>query len=224
VLVLELCHGTLSDVLRGSGPLDARHVVSIGIKIASALETAHRAGILHSDVKPQNILMTRYSEPVLSDFGVARIQSSSQATAGVLGFSTIHGAPELLEGTPITASADIYALASTMYQLISGKAAFAAAEDEAPASVILRSLRDPVAPLVGPGVPIALSDLLIRSMDKAASVRPGSASELAEELAVISFDDEPTRMGDGARKHSSFETIAPSLPHSRTRCWGSGPD
>ncbi len=71
---------------------------SIGIKIAGALETAHRGGILHRDVKPQNILMTEFGEPALADFGVAMLQSSTQTTAGLFDFTTLHAAPELLEG------------------------------------------------------------------------------------------------------------------------------
>ncbi|HXA33297.1 MAG TPA: protein kinase [Acidimicrobiales bacterium] len=185
VLVLELCHGSVWERIRDQGPMAPWDSVAIAVKIAGALETAHRAGMLHRDVKPENVLITQYGEPALADFGVARLQSTSQATAGVFGFTTIHAAPELLEGRDLSAATDVYGLASTLYQLIAGKAAFRSFEDEGPASVILRILRDPVQPLVAEGVPVALSDLLVSSMSKNPYDRPASALELADELRSI---------------------------------------
>jgi serine/threonine protein kinase len=195
VLVLELCHGSVWERMRDQGPMSPWDSVAVAVKIAGALETAHRAGMLHRDVKPENVLITQYGEPALADFGVARLQSTSQATAGVFGFTTIHAAPELLEGRDLSAATDVYGLASTLYQLIAGKAAFRSFEDEGPASVILRILRDPVQPLVAEGVPVALSDLLVSSMSKNPYDRPASALELADELrsieAASSWPDTP---------------------------------
>jgi serine/threonine protein kinase len=185
VLVLELCHGSIWERIHDQGPMAPWESVAVAVKIAGALETAHRAGMLHRDIKPENVLITQFGEPALADFGVARLQSTSQATAGVFGFTTIHAAPELLEGRDLSAATDVYGLASTLYQLIAGKAAFRSFEDEGPASVILRILRDPVQPLVAEGVPVALSDLLVSSMSKNPYDRPASALELADELRAI---------------------------------------
>jgi hypothetical protein len=185
VLVLELCTGAVADRLRDGSGLPVAEAVSIGIKIAGALETAHRSGILHRDVKPQNILLTEFGEPALADFGVAMLQSSTQTTAGLFDFTTLHAAPELLEGGGTSAATDVYELASTLYQLIAGRSAFRAYEGESPASVILRILRDPVRPLSGAEVPTGLSDLLIRAMSKDKDERPPTAAEFAAELAEI---------------------------------------
>ena len=87
VLVLELCRESLAQQVRRTGPIGAQEVTRIGIKIAGALETAHRHGFLHRDMKPQNILSTQFGEPALGDFGVAVLQTSAQATAGVFGFT-----------------------------------------------------------------------------------------------------------------------------------------
>ena len=152
-LVLELCRGSLAEQVRRSGPLNASAVTSIGIKIAGALETAHRHGFLHRDMKPQNILVTQFGEPALGDFGVAALQASAQATAGVFGFTTLHAAPEILEGRRVSPATDVYGLASTMYQLLTGRAPFATFANEAPASVILRIIRDPVQPAAVRGYP-----------------------------------------------------------------------
>ncbi len=185
VLVLELCTGAVSQRLRGGTALPVPEAVAIGIKIAGALETAHRAGILHRDVKPQNILITAFGEPALADFGVAMLQAATETTAGLFDFTTLHAAPELLEGGGTSAATDVYELASTLYQLVAGESAFRAGAGESPASVILRILRDPVRPLRGADVPRALSDLLIRAMSKQKADRPPSAAEFAAELAAV---------------------------------------
>ncbi|MDQ2750592.1 MAG: protein kinase [Actinomycetota bacterium] len=185
VLVLELCSYAVSDRLRGGAQLPVQEAVSIAIKIAGALETAHRAQILHRDVKPQNILVTEFGEPALADFGVAMLQSSTQTTAGLFDFTTLHAAPELLEGGATSAATDVYELASTLYQLIVGQSAFRSYDGESPASVILRILRDPVQPVVAEGVPVVLSDLLIWAMSKDKDHRPPTAAEFAAELSAV---------------------------------------
>ncbi len=184
-LVLELCRESLAQQIRRNGPLDARQTVRVGIKIAGALETAHRNGFLHRDMKPQNILVTQFDEPALADFGVAALQASAQATAGVLGFTTVHAAPEILEGHELSPATDIYGLASSLYQLLTGLAPFAAFENEAPAAVILRILRDPVRPVRSNAVPLELSDLLEAALAKHPEGRPPTAARFAEALRDI---------------------------------------
>ena len=185
VLVLELCRESLAQQLRGGGPLTPVDVTRIGVKIAGALETAHRNGFLHRDMKPQNILVTQFGEPALADFGVAALQASAQVTAGVFGFTTLHAAPEMLEGHHLSPATDIYGLASTMYQLLTGQAPFATFDNEAPASVILRILRDPVRPLRSDHIPLALADLLEAALSKNPEGRPRSALDFAAALQSV---------------------------------------
>lgn len=184
VLVLELCSGAVADRLHGGNGLPVPEVIAIGIKVAGALATAHREGILHGDVTPQNILLSESGEPALADFGVAMLRSSTQATAGSFDFITLHAAPEVLQDAGTSEATDVYELASTMYQLVAGQSPFRAYDGESPASVMLRVLRDPVRPLAGPGVPVQLSDLLTRAMSKDERDRP-SAAEFAAELRKI---------------------------------------
>jgi serine/threonine protein kinase len=212
VLVLELCTGAVSQRLRGGTGLPVPEVLAIGIKIAGALETAHRAGILHRDVKPQNILITTFGEPALADFGVAMLQAATETTAGLFDFTTLHAAPELLEGGGTSAATDVYELASSLYQLIAGESAFRANEGESPASVILRILRDPVRPLSGANVPRALSDLLIRAMSKHKADRPPTAAEFASELAAVEMSQGWQRTPFLIREPGSPPTALPPLP------------
>jgi len=185
VLVLELCRESLAHRARQNGTLPASEVVRVGIKIAGALETAHRAGLLHRDMKPQNILVSQFDEPVLADFGVATLQAQAQSTEGVFGFTTLHAPPEALEGLPLSASSDIYGLASSMYQLLVGRGPFSSYEGEAPASVILRILRDPAPRAPAVDVPVALADLMENALAKDPAKRPQSAGAFAETLREI---------------------------------------
>jgi len=185
VLVLELCRGSLAQRVRQSGPMPPAEVVSVGVKIAGALETAHRSGLLHRDMKPQNMLVSQFDEPVLADFGVAALQAAAQATEGVFGFTTLHASPEALEGQHLAPSADIYGLASSMYQLLLGHGPFATFEGEAPASVILRILRDPAPRPPVTAMPIYLADLLGAALAKDPAMRPQSALAFAEALRDI---------------------------------------
>jgi serine/threonine protein kinase len=185
VLVLELCRESMAQRLRRTGPVGAREATRIAIKVAGALETAHRRGFLHRDLKPQNILVTQFGEPALGDFGVAALQSTARASGGLVGFTTLHAAPEVLEGHALSPATDVYGLASSTYQLLSGVAPFAAYDNEAPASVILRIIRDPVRPLRAEGVPVELSDVLESAMAKPPESRPQSAAELAAAFSAV---------------------------------------
>ena len=142
VLVLELCQESTADLLERSGPLSTRLVLEYGIKIAGTLQTAHDRDVIHRDIKPQNVLITRYGEPTLADFGIARLQaSSSQATAtGSRSFTAVHAPPEVLQGGAIGGSSDVYELASTLHTLLDGRAPFAGEAGEPVARTILRIL------------------------------------------------------------------------------------
>jgi len=228
VLALELCRGSLAQRARQLGPLEPAEVVRTGVKIAGALETAHRAGLLHRDMKPQNILVSEFDEPVLADFGVAVLQSAAQSTEGIFGFTTLHAPPEALEGHPLSPSADIYGLASSMYQLLLGHGPFAAYEGEGPASVILRILRDPAPRPPVAGLPIALADLLQDALDKDPARRPQTAGAFAEALReveaeagwpvtsyVVWGNGVPTTSPSGAEAGSPPSAPAPGTPGGR---------
>jgi serine/threonine-protein kinase PknK len=116
--------GSLEALIGRHGPLDWREALSIGVKLAGALETAHRAGILHRDVKPGNILLTDYGEPQLCDFGIARIAGGFETGTGVITGSPAFTAPEVLEGVTPTTASDVYSLGATLFCALTGHAAF----------------------------------------------------------------------------------------------------
>ena len=93
------------------------------MKLCGALETAHRTGTLHRDIKPGNVLVNDYGEPQLSDFGIARIAGGYETATGFFTGTIAFTAPEVLAGSPPTVASDVYSLGATLYALIAGTAA-----------------------------------------------------------------------------------------------------
>ncbi|MEH0820923.1 MULTISPECIES: serine/threonine-protein kinase [unclassified Micromonospora] len=175
--------GSLADRLRGGGVGDWREAVAGGIAIAGALETAHRAGVLHRDVKPENILISGYGQPKLADFGQARPRAARPTSAdGTVTASVLHAAPEVLRGGPPSVAADVYALASTVLHWIRGAPAFAPADGESLESLLCRIAVDPVPDLRPLGVPDGVCAALERALAKDPARRPATAAAFAEQL------------------------------------------
>ena len=108
-------HSSLDALIRKRGPLDWGGALRLGVKVAGALETAHRAGILHRDVKPANILLTEYGDPQLTDFGIARIAGGFETRAGFIAGTPAFTSPEVLSGAPATVASDLYGLGATLF-------------------------------------------------------------------------------------------------------------
>jgi serine/threonine protein kinase len=182
-LLLEPARASLADGLPNGRRVPLREVLGIGVQLAGALETVHARGFVHGDVRPANILLGEWDQPLLSGFEEARSLGADAGSA--LHVTTPHTAPELLEGSPATPATDVYGLASTLYELVAGRTAFRAYAGESPAKVIVRVLSGQVRPIVAPGVPIDMSDLLTWAMAGNPAERPPSPAWLAEEFGRI---------------------------------------
>jgi serine/threonine-protein kinase PknK len=185
MLVLELCEISLADKLAASGPLHPAEAVRTAVQICGALETAHRSGILHRDIKPQNILLSRYGAAQLADFGVAEMKSASGHEYAVSGMTVLHAPPEILWGHEATPSTDVYALASTVYELLSGHSPFFLTHDETPAAVRLRILNQAAPPLSIGDMPPRLWDVLERALSKNPADRHETALDFALDLRAV---------------------------------------
>lgn len=170
--------GSLADRMRSSGPLPWPDAVDVAVKIAGALETAHRHQILHLDVKPANILISPYGEPALGDFGISRLAGAATATGGPR-MSLAFAAPERL-GRQATAACDVYSLGATLVALVTGRPPFTGDND---LMLMARVVQAP--PLRPRGVPSALSDVLDALLAKNPVDRPGSALAAAELLQQV---------------------------------------
>jgi len=185
-LVMELCPvGSLDDVLRRHGPMAAAQVRDIGIKIADALAAAHQAGVLHRDVKPANILVNQYGVVGLSDFGLASIiDARGEQTASRDALTPAFSAPESFRGEAPTALADVYALAATLYALLSGRPPTFGTDGRVPSLMTIMAMHDkPVDDL--PGTPPEFMAVLRRSLAPDPAARPQTAVGFRDALLAV---------------------------------------
>lgn len=188
--------GTLRERL--SGPLPLAETVEIAAQVAEALEYAHRRGIIHRDVKPSNILLTRDGHPLLTDFGLVKpIQSDRRITAsGVLTGTPDYMAPEQVQGAEVDGRADIYALGVTLYEMLTGQHPY---EGETPVSVIIKHIQEPM-PCPSnhnPAVPPALDEIVARATAKDPDARYQRAGEMARALRnTLVHERVPSLIGD----------------------------
>jgi len=180
IVMPYLGRNTLSAWIRQHGPLAVGEALTVGVRLAGALETAHRAGVLHRDVKPPNVLLSAYGEPQLCDFGIARIAGGREATMNVFVGSPSYTAPELFEGASPTAAVDIYALAATVFTLIKGEPPFQFQKGENPIAFARRVLAGPVPDLRASGVADPVCAALEQALNVDAAQRPGTAAEFGE--------------------------------------------
>ncbi len=171
--------GTFQEQLERSGPLPWQRVVDAGIKLAGALETAHRGGILHRKIKPEDVFVTAFQDPVLGDF---QLDPSDQGRSQDPYDRLVHAAPELLRGVPPSPVTDVYALASTLYTLIAGRPPFVHSDDEPLAVSKQRALAESPPDLTGQGVPPVVNVVLAWGLRPESPDRPASAQVLGRAL------------------------------------------
>ncbi|MGW4339445.1 protein kinase domain-containing protein [Rhodococcus koreensis] len=176
--------GSLDARIRHHGPLTAEEVLRLGVKMAGGLETAHRAGILHRDVKPANILLTDFGEPVLADFGIAHITGGFATATGTVTGSPAFTAPEVLSGDPPSPASDVYGLGATLFAALTGHAAFERRSDEQVVAQFLRITTQPVPDLREHGVDRDMSAVIERSMARTPGERV-SAVTFGEHLRQL---------------------------------------
>jgi len=192
-LVMEhMSGGSVGDRLRSDGAVPWREAVDIAINIAQALDAAHSRGVIHRDVKPDNVLVSEFGEVQLSDFGIARITGGQETRAGIVTASLSHAPPEVLDGSRPTAQSDVYSLASSLYVMIAGTTPFERTTDETQIPQIRRIITEPPAPLVVAGMPPAVAAVIERGLAKDPADRPQGAMQFGMELArAVSGDALP---------------------------------
>lgn len=184
-LVMELCSPALNRRYRHD-PLGVPEALAVGIRVAGAVETAHRAGVLHRDVKPSNILTTAYGHPVLSDFGIAATVGDAEL-ADAVGLSVPWSAPEVLtDQTTGTVASEVWALGATVYSLIAGRSPFELpGTDNSTAQLISRIQRARPEPIGRSDVPERLEVILRRSMSKKPEARQHNVLEFIRDLQSV---------------------------------------
>jgi serine/threonine protein kinase len=196
----------LRDIVRREGQLSVERVVEILGPVAGALDAAHSRGVIHRDVKPENILLSASGDVYLSDFGIAK-QSAGPAGATMTGvFLGTPGyvAPEQIEGSPVTAATDVYALACLVHSCLAGEPPFVRATE---AAVLVAHLRDepPRLSAVRPDLPAALDGVLARALAKPPAQRFATCTDFLQALQAA------------ARTPAKTVDIAPSPPRPAPR-------
>ncbi len=185
-IVMEFCPGSLAQRYRIER-LPVQEVLTIGVKMASALESAHRAGLVHRDVKPSNILVTTFGSPVLADFGIS--SSLARATADeMLAMSIPWSAPEVVaETTAGTVTSEVWSLGATVYSLLAGHSPFERRErgQNTKEQLRRRIAKASYSQIARTDVPASLQVVLARSMSRDPQQRYASALEFADALRAV---------------------------------------
>ncbi len=183
-IVFEFVDGeNLKQLVERAGPLPARRVVELGIAIADALAFAHEHGLVHRDVKPQNVLLTADGEAKVTDFGIARsldVEHGVTQTGTVLGTSN-YLSPEQASGRPVTRATDVYSLGVVLYELLTAEVPF---PGENFVAVAMKHVNEPVPDIAGkrPDAPRRLVAAVERALEKDPARRFGSMDEFKWEL------------------------------------------
>ncbi len=173
--------GTLGDLLNKGRP-DLRYSVRLIQRIAEALDYAHSQGIVHRDIKPNNILIDKNGQPYLTDFGIAKIlESAGNLTgSGIIGTPS-YMSPEQGQGMPVDARSDIYSLGVVLYEMVTNRLPF---ESTTPMGVMLKHIQEPLPPpsSIAPDVPPAIEAVITKALEKNREARYRTAGEFARAL------------------------------------------
>jgi eukaryotic-like serine/threonine-protein kinase len=182
-IVMECVEGrTLADLLADRGRVPWQEAVRLALQVCAGLEHAHRAGLVHRDVKPQNLLLREDGTLKIADFGIARAAEQTRLTqAGTILGTAAYLSPEQAAGDEVTAAADVYALGAVLYELLTGRTPYTF---ETLAELAHRQAVEPVEPIreLAPDVPAAVEDVVMRCLARNPAYRPASAAETGKEL------------------------------------------
>ncbi|MBR3017487.1 MAG: protein kinase [Clostridia bacterium] len=182
-LVMEYVQGrTLKEVIRQKGALPPTIAAQIGIRILSALQHAHKNGIIHRDIKPQNVLVNKDGLIKVADFGIARVAGWDTVSPEDSVMGSVHYfSPEQAQGKPVTAASDLYSVGVVLYEMLTGKPPF---DGETPVAVAMQHIGSKARPIseINPAVPPAMERVVEKAMEKQPSRRYQSAFEMAQDL------------------------------------------
>jgi serine/threonine protein kinase len=180
--------GTLMDRIFDEGALDPNIAAELGFQVAEALGFAHKRGVIHRDVKPQNILLTASGEVKVADFGIARAVGAMAATSvsktGIVLGTVGYMSPEQALGEPVGPRSDLYSLGVVLYEMLTGNLPH---EADSPIALAVKHVREPVRPPreVNPEIPEGMNALVSGLLAKSAENRPESAAGVAEDLRRV---------------------------------------
>lgn len=180
-IVMELVEGiTLKEYIQKKGRLTAKEVTSIAVQVCSAIEMAHTHNIVHRDIKPQNIMISKEGKVKVTDFGIAKATSSNTISTNVMG-SVHYTSPEQARGGFSDEKSDIYSLGITMYEMITGELPF---DGESTVSIALKHLQEDITEPseIVPEIPYSLERIILKCTQKSPDRRYADVTLLAKDL------------------------------------------
>jgi beta-lactam-binding protein with PASTA domain/predicted Ser/Thr protein kinase len=181
-IAMEYVEGrTLKDIVRERGPAPSEAAVDVVLQILRALRYAHQRGIVHRDIKPQNVLIDEDGRVRVTDFGIARAGASDMTETGSIMGTAQYLSPEQAQGRAVDARSDLYSTGIVLYELLTGRLPFDA---ESPVAVALKQVSEPPLPPreLDPAIPPALEAVVLRALEKDPARRFADADEFIEAL------------------------------------------
>ena len=207
-LVMEYVRGrTLKEVIKQKGSLKPAVAAQIGIRILSALQHAHKNGIIHRDIKPQNILVHSDGLIKVGDFGIARVVGSNTISTDDIVMGSVHYfSPEQAKGEPVTAASDLYSVGVVLYEMLTGKPPF---DGETPIAIAMQHIGSKAQPIreINPSVPPAMERVVEKAMEKRPERRYQSALEMAQDLQRALQEPEGNWIGPSPQPPLSQEQV-----------------
>lgn len=184
-IVMEYVEGsTLKDYIKENKLLSWQQAIEFTIQICRALNCAHKNGIVHRDIKPQNIILTSEGVLKVTDFGIARAATASSVTITGNTMGSVHYlSPEQAKGGYTDAKSDIYSLGIVMYEMVTGRLPF---EGENPVSIAIKQIQEkPVSPKeYNLAVPLAVENIILKAMNKDQGMRYQAANDMLKDLEI----------------------------------------
>jgi serine/threonine-protein kinase len=223
-IVMEYVAGSdLKALLMRNGALPVDQAVYVAEAVANGLDAAHRVGLVHRDVKPQNIIVGEQGQVKITDFGIAKSSLSTALTETGVTFGTAdYISPEQARGQQATPRSDIYSLGVTLYETLTGRLPFSG--DSSIAVAMQHVSADPPPPrMYNPRIPPQLESLVLRALSKEPDGRPTTAREFARQLASYrDIGDQATVVGPVAPRPAAPQPAYPA-PHPAARPPTTGP-
>ncbi|MCX6363824.1 MAG: Stk1 family PASTA domain-containing Ser/Thr kinase [Actinobacteria bacterium] len=181
-IVMEYVEGeTLKDLVRRKGRLSGNEAVRISLQLLAALEFAHRTGIVHRDIKPQNVMLDRDGNAKVTDFGIARAADSGMTEAGSILGTAQYLAPEQARGHRVDERSDLYSVGIVLYEMLTGTVPF---KGDSAVTVALKHVNEMAAEpaQIVPGLPYALNQIVLKAIAKDPGQRYQTADQFARDL------------------------------------------
>ena len=184
-IAMALCHGESLRTKVKRGPLDPGEALSIAAQVADGLAAAHESGIIHRDIKPGNILITKEGTARIADFGLAKLAGEARLTRPGSTVGTVaYMSPEHLRGEDVDGRTDVWSLGVVLYEMLTGRLPFQGQNEHSLAYAIVHSSPDFVQSLL-PGLPAGCGPVIEKALAKDPAKRFASAREMAEALAAV---------------------------------------